>query len=132
MNNCLTYALQIVDRTHLRPANLVWNLTPLEAIQEIASKYGLHVRSVTDEEGVSDSEWKICFFGFVPIHWDYEHRADYFDYHFLIQTKNGKWMHRKEWHSSPEEANLPKLIAEYQKFGYAPSYFAIRKGKVGI
>ena len=133
MNNCLTYALKIEDRENLRPDNLDWSLTPLEALRKVADKYNLQVRSVTELEGVvADKEWKICFFGFVPIHWDYEHKADYFDYHLLLQNKDGKWMHRRSWHASPEEANMQELIAEYLKYGYAPSYFAVSKQEVGI
>ena len=126
--NCVTYAVRIEDRIgDNSPESLSWWKTPLVALQEFAGQYDLQVRSIDTHQDTVPGEWRICFFGWIPIRRDYEHRIILCDYHLVRQESDGRWIHRNTWGAEPQEADLESLIAEYRSAGYEPRYFAVRR-----
>lgn len=129
--NCVTHALNIEGRIDQAPRDLDWRKTPLEALKELAGQYDLQVRPIdkTFRQELYPGEWKICFFGWVPIRWDRadDNRVILCDYHLVRQESDGSWTHRETWGADPQVADLPNLIAEYRSAGYEPRYFAVRR-----
>lgn len=126
--NCLTYALQVEGRIgDESPENLEWWKTPLEAVSNFAGQYDLQVRPIEAHQELCPGEWRICFFGWIPVRRDYEHRVVLCDYHLLRQEADGRWVHRETWGSAPQEADLESLTAKYRRCGYEPRYFAVRR-----
>lgn len=124
--NCMTYALKIED-VDVNPNDLrLWySSNPEEEIQEKCNLFHRSCRKISSPKDINSNEWLIAFFGFVPIHYDYEGLADRFDYHFMI-WENGHWEHRQgigKDISIVSQETINSFIAE----GFPPQYFAIRK-----
>lgn len=126
--NCLTYALKIegILPPHTIVEDLEWYRTPLQALQIFGQKYLLDFREISPNDPMSDNEWLIAFFGFVPCEWDYERRVTRRDYH-LVLYENGIWTHRMTWGADSTEANFDELVTAYSSAGYPPHYFAVKR-----
>lgn len=130
MPNCLTYSLRLPEDevTHSRVENLDWLLPPIEALSLFSKKYHRNVRLLENKDSeLIKGEWKIAFFGYIPINRDYEGRPTMYDYHLVRKNSDGTWSHRKTWDADPDRIDMEEMSAEYTKIGYPPMYFAIRE-----
>lgn len=128
MFNCLTYALQIEDIDIADTDLMLWySRFPEKAIQEKCKKFGRKCRSLENEYSeIHDSEWIIAFYGFIPIHWDYEGLPDQWDYHFMRKVDN-IWIHRP-YIGATEILVVPEETRRaFINEGYPPLFFAISK-----
>ena len=126
--NCMTYALKVEDSTTTSLRSLNWTLTPEEAVKDICCECNRKARKISDlNSPIEKDEWRIIFFGFVPLHRDYEGTVDKYDYHFVLQNEDGTYSERETWGATPQSINLDELTAAYKEFGIEITYFAVKK-----
>ena len=127
--NCVSYALKLEEDQSTLIENLDWTLPPVEAIRKLSQSYGLLVREIPEDAPLFTGEWRVCFFGFVPIAWDYEGRPKWYDYHLIRQNEDGLWYHRKTWKATITVADLEEITKEYGMAEIHPIFFAMKKAE---
>lgn len=123
----MTYALQIedIDIDHL-DLDLWYSRNPDSEIREKCERFNRSCRRLKyEKDSLEEDEWLIAFYGFIPLHYDYEGIPDMYDYHFM-KYEDGVWMHRpsigKDICPVPSE-----VISAFKAEGYSPQYFAVKR-----
>ncbi len=127
MLNCMTYALDIDDQCVEDADSFLYSSFPEKAIQEKCKKFGRICRKLESENSeIYDGEWIIAFYGFIPVHRDYEGIPDNWEYHFMKKVDT-IWMHRP-YVNATEISVVPEETKEaFIRSGYPPLFFAISK-----
>lgn len=125
--NCMTAALKI-ENENISPLdlNLWYSRNPENEIREKCERLNRSCRRLENEGSpLEEEEWLIAFFGFIPLHRDYEGRVDQYDYHFIFHDGN-KWLHRPS--KGKEICTVSdNLIADFTNAGFPPQFFAIKR-----
>jgi len=123
----MTYALDLENQNINRLDLTLWySHNPEEEIRRKCEQFNRSIRRLENVDSfLEKDEWIIAFYGFIPIHFNYEGFPDRYDYHFM-KLQNGVWMHRPSIGKTicvVTEDVLSAFIAE----GYQPQYFAVKR-----